>query len=60
MELHNSLTNAAEEAFCAERGRIYLRRKPLNGLRNGLNRNPEPVRGSTIKGANPPSAWDQL
>lgn len=25
-----------------------------------LSRNPELVRGSTIKGANPPSAWDQL
>jgi hypothetical protein len=25
-----------------------------------LNRNPEPVRGSRTKGANPPSAWDQL
>jgi cholesterol transport system auxiliary component len=25
-----------------------------------LKRNPEPVRGSRTKGANPPSAWDQL
>jgi hypothetical protein len=31
----------------------------LADQRYNLNRNPEPVRGSTTKGANPPSAWDQ-
>jgi hypothetical protein len=47
--------------------RLQSRQAPMIGCERGrgptiqnLNRKPEPIRGSSTMGANPPPAWDQL